>query len=219
MEKNVIYRNDQEIINEIEFISLAASQFNVIGKELVKIGVSKPTVFEIIEGINLLEKEQNPQILFNWLRGLLVFRMEAPKIDGLKLDKEKLKDLVTIEADAKPLYNALENAFHIKYSDKRGLLTEYLQTGDNGEIKLLENFDKLVHSRHTRKAESEEQTEVLGHIKQIIKSINAIEKIADKKGFSLFVNALYSNPLTEIPYIKFLGSKTIVPNSEYIRKF
>jgi hypothetical protein len=78
----------------------------------------------------------------------------------------------------------------------------------------------LIANRHTKIVDNEHQLEILGHIKQIIKSIYAIEAKAEARGkTSLFTNALYHNPLSELPYVKFLGSKSMIPNPDYINKY
>jgi len=213
MEKRLIYVDRGKMNDFIISVKDASGHLNEISKQLKAIGITGISIEEMVNGVKRSFKEPKKETVLNWLKELKVSKVQNPEIAGVKISREKLIEMVEISEDISKIENALSRASHILDGETPMLVKRYLKLGNDGEVNTIESHKKLIQEHCTKHTTNERQNIALEHIQSMISSINAVEKIAEKKGESITIDS--SSPLFKLPYFSYSDSG-IAPNVDYI---
>ncbi|BDX39318.1 hypothetical protein CYCD_26730 [Tenuifilaceae bacterium CYCD] len=211
MEKKLIRVDRAKMVDLITSLKNAEVRLNEISKQLKAIGFEKTSIDAMIEGVSRHFKNPKKETVSNWLKELKVKKIDAPKIEGVEISKDKLIEMVEIAGDISKVESAIIEASIIL--DSSMVIKRYLQLDETGNVSTIENYRKLILEQCTTHTRTQAQNDALGHIESMITSIKALEKIAERSGKGISTDT--DSPLFELPYFS-RDDNGIIPNSDYI---
>ncbi|HCT31516.1 MAG TPA: hypothetical protein DIW31_12505 [Bacteroidales bacterium] len=215
MEKKLIYKDKEAARREIVAINGSLNVMNEIANSLLEHGIKKIKVSNILEGVERVYKARTEKIeaLVLWLKELRVKELDAPKIEGIEINKEKLIEMVELKTDVQKLFQLVNTASALTIDYSHSLRT-YLKVDSKGVINPIDNYRELIIKKHSKFANAN-QLEITSAIEELIKSLNKIHSVAEKKGVFISGDINY---LSELPYL-IKDDTGYHPSTEFISKF
>ena len=215
MESKLIYKDKEAIRREIVAINGSLEVMNEIASNLVTHGIKKIRVSDILDGVDRVYKSKTQKIeaLTLWIKELRVKELDTPKIEGIEIKKEKLIEMVELKADVQKIFQLVSTASALTIDYAHSLKT-YLKVDSNGMLKPIDNYRELINKKHSKFANAN-QLEITKAIEGLIKCLNEIHSIAEKKGVFIGNEINY---LSELPYI-IKDDTGYHPSDEFIGQF